>query len=281
MAMSSIALFSVSSLIMWTLAVSLLPVNPFDPVVVGNNSCYMVQGYYPRDELEAILPAYMTIPDINIMSENYPDAKLVAGMHPFMLSFCHGSNVHDVFTHINVPQQEELMFVFRNLCLNPLFVLMFYVAVMYNNSKLCSYIPVLYLNSSVGVAGGLYYGLRKEYHPDMKTVENANGTAKSWEIPNLIEASFVQTMREAPKLPNFMYQSFANPFVTISYPPFEKTYFYQAKVYPLKVTMANGGFDWNYKGSTIASNAETWNIFSEYWFTMSQPMDYSTFFGGN
>ena len=91
-----------------------------------------------------------------------------------MLSFCHGSKIHDVFTKIDVPQQEELMFVFP---------------VMYNNTKLCSYVPVLYLDSALGVAGGLYYGLRKEYHPEMK--HNETDHSKSWHIDKIIDASFV------------------------------------------------------------------------------------------
>lgn len=77
--------------------------NPFDPVVVGNNSCYMAQGYYPNSLLEAILPELMTIPDEATMRTNYPDTKIVKDHHPFLLSFCHGSNIHDVFTKIDVP----------------------------------------------------------------------------------------------------------------------------------------------------------------------------------
>ena len=78
--------------------------NPFDPVVVGNNTCYMAQGYYPTEQLESILPNKMSIPDEQTMREAYPDTKLVEGQHPFMLSFCHGSKIHDVFTKIDVPQ---------------------------------------------------------------------------------------------------------------------------------------------------------------------------------
>jgi len=45
----------------------------------------------------------MSIPDAEIMKEKYHDAPLVDGMHPFMLSFCHGKDIHDVFTKIDVP----------------------------------------------------------------------------------------------------------------------------------------------------------------------------------
>ena len=77
---------------------------------------------------------------------------MIDGMHPFMLSFCHGADIHDVFTGIDVPEQEELMFVFP----------------VYYKEQVCSFIPVLYLDSLMGVVGGLYYGLRKEYHPEMQ-----------------------------------------------------------------------------------------------------------------
>lgn len=137
------------------------PLNPFDPIVVGNNTCYMATGYYPKDALENILPDKMTIPSDTDMKTLYPDTELVDGQHPFMLSFCHGAFVHDIITHKNVPQQEELMFVFP---------------VMYDGLHMCSYPPVLYLNSSEGVVGGLYYGLRKEYHPEMVT--NQTSTTK-------------------------------------------------------------------------------------------------------
>lgn len=83
-----------------------------DPIVYGNNTCYMSTAYFPTTDLEAMLPESMTIPDEATMAKYYPDAVPQAGMHPFMMSFCHGSGIHDKFTKINVPSQEELMFVF-------------------------------------------------------------------------------------------------------------------------------------------------------------------------
>ena len=68
-----------------------------------------------------------------------------------------------------------------------------------------SYTPVLYLNSSIGVVGGLYYGLRKEYHPNMK-VDVPDNLSKSWNIKNTIDASFVQInpSEYMNSLPKFM-----------------------------------------------------------------------------
>mgnify|MGYP006111798073 CR=1 FL=1 len=134
------------------------------------------------------------------MKNTYPDTAIVPGHHPFMLSFCHGSKIHDIFTKIDVPEQEELMFVFP---------------VMYNNTNLCSYVPVLYLDSALGVMGGLYYGLRKEYHPEMK--HNQTEQSKLWHIEDIIDSAFVQTNTTLSALPQFIDQTFKNPFVSISY----------------------------------------------------------------
>merc|ERR1712039_228204 len=107
--------------------------------------------------------------------------KDLKGQHSMMMSFCHGYGIHDVFTNINVPSQQELMFVFP---------------VMYKESdteeaKLCSYVPVLYLDSKLGVIGGLYYGLKKEFHPEM--THNTTLTASSWYVKDIIQASFTDT----------------------------------------------------------------------------------------
>ena len=240
----------------------------FDPLLVGDNTCYMVQAYFPKVALNAMLPDRLTIPDDATMTRYYPDTELKVGEHPFMLSFCHGSNIHDVFTKINVPEQEEIMFLFP-------------VIYTHNNGDmyLCSYVPVLYLDSLAGVIGGLYFGLRKEYHPEMKHGETAT-ISKWWSIEDIVDASFVmQTDEDMAKLPGFFEQTFANPFVTISYPmPFPKMVFYQARVYPDTVMKADETFYWNYRGTTVSHSEDSWGVYSEYWFTMSQPMNGRKYF---
>ena len=223
----------------------------------------MAQGLYPKDELMKWLPDDMAIPDDSIMEEKY-GATQVDGQHPFMLSFCHGRNIHDKFTKKNVPEQEELMFVFP---------------VIYTGSDgkqtLMSYTPVLYLNSSMGVVGGLYYGLRKEWHPNMK-IDIPDDHSKSWNIKNTIDASFVQIdpSEDIESLPQFMHQTFENPFVSISYPPFAQPYFYTCGLYANKVVMSSGTFEWDYKKSNIVSIEDTQMVYAEYWFWMSSPMSY-------
>ena len=96
---------------------------------------------------------------------------------------------------------------------------MFVFPVMYKENdqeeaKLCSYVPVLYLDSKLGVIGGLYYGLRKEFHPEM--THNTTQTASSWYVKDIIQAAF-QNTGDQMEMPQFIKQSFDNPFVTISY----------------------------------------------------------------
>ena len=88
----------------------------------------------------------------------------------------------------------------------------------------------------MGVIGGLYYGLRKEWHPNMK-IDIPNEYSKSWNIKNIIDASFVQNdpSENMENLPQFMHQTFKNPFVSISYPPFAQAYFYTLIEFPLIV----------------------------------------------
>mmetsp|Transcript_8725 Transcript_8725/g.21513 ORF Transcript_8725/g.21513 Transcript_8725/m.21513 type:complete len:131 (-) Transcript_8725:216-608(-) len=115
----------------------------------------------------------------------------------------------------------------------------------------------------------------------MQIIETSK--SKEWHIKNIIDASFIQKKALVPaaQLPPFIVQSFANPFVTISYPmPITTTKFYQAKVYPVgNVMSCSQTFEWHYKnGSDIKSNSETWSVFSSYWFSMSKPMSYDQYF---
>ena len=241
----------------------------FDPLVVGDNTCYVVRAYFPKDALTAMLPEKLTIPDDDTMAMYYPDTTLKVDAHPFMINLCHGSDIHDVFTEISVPEQEEIMFLFPVIYTHD-----------DGNTYLCSYVPVLYLNSFWGVVAGLFYGLRKEYHPEMQYGEDG-AISKWWSIEDIFDASFVtQTNEDMEGLPNFFEQTYANPYVTISYPlPFSNMVFFQIKVYPDTVRMASGTFNWNYRGTTVQDCEDTLGVYSEYLFTMSWPMSGSGYFG--
>lgn len=229
----------------------------------------MAQAYFPRSLLETILPGHLSIPDDETMSRYYPETELRTDGLPFLLSFCHGSGIHDVHTKVNVPDQQEIM------CVLP---------VTYTHGDgsryLGSYVPVLYLDSLLGVLGGLYFGLRKEFHRGMQHGESA-GNSRWWRVENIIDASFeAQVDEDEDKLPQFYEQMFCNPFITVSYPlPLTKMRFYQARVSPTIVRAARQTFYWNYKGETVRNTDSGSAVFTEYSFSMSRPMSNKKFFG--
>ena len=236
---------------------------PHDPILAGNNVSYIAVGYYPREELDRILPGAMSIPSDEIMSRKYPTVKKMEGMHPFTMMFSNCNNVHDVMTEIELRPYKELMF---------------FIPVTYthkNEEQLCSYIPVMYLEYLLGVIGGLYLGLRKEFHPKM--IDRQTDTSESFLIKDILDVSFEQTSTNGrEELDPFFTQAFESPTVTVSY--LNRTYFYTTKVYPAKVIDAAPVYQWNYKGSVIKNNENSFSHYSEYSFTTSQAMRYEKYF---
>ena len=135
--------------------------------------------------------------------------------------------------------------------------------------------PVLYLEYLIGVIGGLYVGLRKEFHPKMKDIET--DTSKSFFIKDILDASFHRDAASPDReLDPFFTQMFVNPTVTVSY--FKRTYFYTTRVYPTQVQDASPDYKWYYKGSVIKNNENTFAHYTEYRFTVSQAMRYQAYF---
>jgi len=184
-------------------------------------------------------------------------------MHPFTMMFSNCRNVHDVMTEIELRPYKELMF---------------FIPVIYthkNEKQLCSYIPVMYLEYLLGVIGGLYLGLRKEFHPKM--IDRETDTSKSFIIKDILDASFSRTSTDgSQELDPFFTQTFENPTVTVSY--LNQTYFYTTNVEPTKVLDTSHVYEWHYKGSVIKSNENTFASYSEYSFTTSQAMRYKKYF---
>jgi hypothetical protein len=236
---------------------------PHDPILTGNNLSYMALGYYPREELEKILPRAMSIPSDDIMAEEYPTAKKMEGMHPFMMMFSNCNNVHDVMTEIELRSYRELFFLFPVIYTHK------------TEERLCSYIPVMYLEYLLGVIGGLYLGLRKEFHPKM--IDRETDTSKSFIIPDILDVSFEKASTDGShELDPFFVKTFEVPTLTVSY--LNRTYFYTTKVYPSKVLETSHAYQWNYKGSTIKNNENTFANYCEYMFTTSQAMRYEKYF---
>ncbi len=237
--------------------------NSHDPILTGDNLSYTTVGYFPTEALNRILPAGMSIPSDELMSEKYPTVKKMAGMHPFMIMISKCYQVHDLMTNYNLRPYEEIIFYFPIIYTHK------------GEQQLCSYAPVLYLDFFRGVIGGLYIGLRKQYHPGMK-VEGTD-TSRSYNIKGVLEASFQKdTTSSRKELDPFFTQMFEVPTLTVSY--FNKTCFYTAKLSTTKVLDTSAVFEWNYKGSVIKNNENTFANYSEYNFTISQAMRFEDYF---
>jgi hypothetical protein len=239
--------------------------HPHLPFLTGNNRSYFVVAYYPTEALKRVLPRAMSIPSDEIMAEKYPTVKKIEGMHPFMLQYATCYNVHDLLTGITLRPYEEIQANFP---------------VIYTHKdgeqQLCTHVQLMYLEYLIGVIGGLYFGLRKQFRPSMKVVET--DTAKSWVIPKILDASFQQTSTESrQELDPFFEQAFINPAVSLSY--FNRYSFYTQTVYPpKKVLDASSNYEWHYKNSSIKNSEDTFANYSEYDFSVSQVMSYERYF---
>ena len=248
--------------------ISFMRQNPHDPILIGNYSANMGVGYFPREAVEKFLPRSMSIPSDKVMDEKYPTVKKMDGMHPFMLQLATGENVRPLtegYESASYPSYEEFMF---------------YFPVMYTHKEeqhLCSYVPVLYLDYLFGVIiGDLYWGFRKEYHPGM-IIEETDASRKCT-IKDIIHADFRRTStNKKQELDPFFKQTFENPTVTVSF--LNQTYFYTTKVFSLtEVLDTSPLYEWNYKGSVIKNNENTFGNYSGFTFTISKSMRYKAYF---
>jgi hypothetical protein len=205
----------------------------------------------------------MSIPSDDIMNKEYPTVKKQNGKHPFLMMFSNCFNVHDIFTKINLRPYKELMFL---------------IPVIYTHKveeQLCSYIPVLYLDYLIGVIGGLFLGLRKQFHPRM--VNKRNKLSESFFIENILDVRFTDISTNNKNEPDhFFKQIFNFPAVTRSY--FKRIHFYQNNVYTSKVVNASAQYKWKYKEVNIQNNEKTLSCYAEYRFTTSQAMSFNKFF---
>ncbi len=235
-----------------------------DPFVYGKNKSFLTSGYFPIEGLNRILPTRMSIPSAKIMDEEYPMVKKIDGKHPFLLMFSNASEVHDVATKINLRGFLELNFFFP-------------IIYTHTDGKehLVTFLPLLYLDYLLGTIGGMYLGLRKEYHPKLKYIEN--DTSNSFIIDNIINARFHQTSTEnGQELNPFFKQIFKYPTATYS---FFKTYvFYTTKVLTSQAFATSADYEWNYKGQVIKNDENTFANYSEYNYTTSRAMYYKKYF---
>jgi hypothetical protein len=233
-----------------------------DVVLRGDNTSYVALGHFPTAALEKILPRDMSVPSPSVMAEHHPTLTPVDGRHPFVLMCSNCRNVHDVFTEITLRPYRELMA---------------FIPVTYTQDgeqHLCSYVPVLYLEYLIGVVGGLYLGLRKQFRPSMRDEETA--TTKHFSIEGVLDARFEQQAAGTGELHPFFTEALAHPTLTRSY--FGRTRLYTTTVTTSRVLEASASFTWHFMGSEIHSDETSVANYAEYQFTTSQAMGPHTYF---
>ncbi len=239
-------------------------VTPHDPFMSGDNLSYFVGGYFPKADLMRILRSGMSIPSDEIMAREFPTVKQRKGMIPFLTLYSRCSNVREHIFDVTVRPYLEINFFFPVTYTHK------------GEERLCSFMPLLYLDRLFHTIGGCLLGLRKQFHPNLKFTET--DTLCSFGIKNILSASFPDnSMEEAEEVDPFFAQIFTKPTLTYSY--FHQTDFYTTQVFNAKkVYKASADIEWNYKGTVIKSDEHTFCNFAEYGFTVSRAMSYKKYF---
>lgn len=237
---------------------------PHDPFMSGDNLTFFVGGYFPKADLMKILRRRMSIPSDEVMAREFPTVKQRKGLIPFLTQCSRCNNVREHIFDVVVRPYLEINFFFP-------------VTYSYKDEeRLCSFMPLLYLDRLFHTIAGCLLGLRKQFHPNLKFTET--DTSSSFDIENIFSARFSEdSMEKVEEIDPFFAQIFTKPTLTYSY--FHQTDFYTKKVSNFKkVYKASAHIEWKYKGTVIKSDEHTFCNFAEYSFTTSQAMSYKKYF---
>jgi hypothetical protein len=240
---------------------------PHDRFMSGDNLSFFVVGYFPKADLMRILRRRMSIPSDEVMSREFPTVKQRKGMVPFLTLYSRCNNVREHIFDVVVRPYLEINFFFP-------------VAYTYKGEeRLCSFMPVLYLDRLFHTIAGCLLGLRKQFHHNLTFTET--DTFCSFNIENILRATFQDvSMEEVEEIDPFSAQIFTKPTLTYSY--FHRTDFYTTKVFNFKkVYKVSADIEWQYKGTVIKSDEYTCCNFAEYSFTTSQALGYNKYFHPN
>ena len=239
---------------------------PHDTFMSGDNLSYFVGGYFPKADLMRILRRGMSIPSDEVIAREFPTVRQRKGMIPFLTLYSRCKNVREHAFDVTVRPYLEVNFFFP----------VTYSRNGRGQERLCSFMPLLYLDRLFHTIGGCMLGLRKEFHPKLKFAED--DTSCSFRIPNILNASFPDSsMEEAEEIDPFFAQIFTKPTLTYSY--FHRTDFYTTQVFNTKkIYKASADIEWNYKGTVIKSDEHTFCNLAEYRFTCSRAMSYRRYF---
>ena len=225
---------------------------PFKPLVTGENSCIVAASHLPIKTLKNLLPPPLSPSAPKTLAHLFPNQNTPESSYPFMLSFCQGTNIKDIYTKIPLKTQQELMFIFPANY----------------QGKTIAYLPFLYLDSIPGVLGGFYYGMRKEYHKNL--IREKSPHTLSWFLSGIIEASF-SLGKLLPSKPseNFFQRIFRLPFASYSYR--NNFVFYDAFVYPTKKrAILDSYYTWQDKDLDL-SGEDLKALYVAYTFALSHP----------
>jgi hypothetical protein len=237
---------------------------PHEPFMSGDNLSFFVGGYFPKADLMKILRRGMSIPSDEVIAREFPTIKQRKGMIPFLTLYSRCNNVREHIFDVTVRPYLEINFFFP-------------VTYTYRGeARLCSFMPLLYLDRLFHTIGGCMVGLRKQFHPNMKFTET--DTLCSFDIENILSASFPENpMEETEEIDPFFAQIFTKPTLTYSY--FHFTDFYTTQVFDVKkIYKVSADIEWNYKGAVIKNDEYTFCNFAEYSFTCSRAMSYKKYF---
>jgi|GEM_PF-562870 len=237
-----------------------------DKFMSGDNLSYFVGGYFPKVDFMKILRKGMSIPSDEIMAEAFPTVKQRKGLIPFLTLYSRCNNVREHIWDVTVCPYLEINFFFPVIYTHK------------GEERLCSFMPLLYLDHLFHTLGGCMLGLRKQFHRNMKF--NETDTTCSFDIKNILSASFPKNSMEeveVEELDPFFAQIFTKPTLTYSY--FLATDFYTTQLFNAKkVYKAAADIEWNFKGTVIKSDEHTFCNFADYSFTCSRAMSYKKYF---
>lgn len=235
-----------------------------DTYMSGDNLSYFVAGHFPKADLMRILRRGMSIPPDEVIASEFPTVEQRRGMIPFLMLYSRCKNVREHAFDVTVRPYLEINFFFP------------VTYVCNGEERLCSFLPLLYLDRLFHTLGGCLLGLRKEFHPKLRFSET--DSSSSFRIPNILNASFpASSMEQAEEVDPFFKKMFTKPTLTYSY--FHRTFFYTTQVFDFRnVYTASADIEWNYKETVVKSDGHTFCNLAEYRFTVSQAMTYEKYF---
>jgi hypothetical protein len=237
---------------------------PHDPFMSGDNLSYFVGGYFPKADLMRILRGGMSVPSDEVIAREFPTVERRKGMVPFLTLYSRCNNVREHIFDVTVRPYLEINFFFP---------------VTYTRGgeeRLCSFMPLLYLDRLFHTVSGCSLGLRKQFHPGLRFTET--DTSCAFKLENVLSASFPDdSMEEVEVIDPFFARIFTKPTLTYSY--FHKTDFYTTQVFDIdRVCRVSADIEWNYKGTVVKSDEYTFCNYAEYSFTVSRAMSYERYF---